>query len=105
MQAGFGLHEKSDENVYGAGAFSAAGSRFKPGRRSVSIFVEKFVVEYGRCQLVRVLSLVNRVFGTNPAALAKDTTVLLSRDFFAHLEDQFHQRSRRQLLRGVNQDA
>src|ERR1700688_1934350 len=76
-----------DENGYGADACNAAGSRFKPGRRSVSVFVEKFIVEDGRCQFVRVFGFVNRVFGTNQAALAKDTTVLLSGDFFGHLED------------------
>jgi len=94
-----------DENVYVADACSPAGSRFKPGRRSVSVFVEKFVVEDGRCQLVGVLRYLNRVFGTNQPALAKDTTVLLSGDFFGHLEDQFHQRIRRQWLRAVKQYA
>ena len=92
-----------DENVYVADACSAAGSRFKPDRRSV--FVEKFVVQDGRCQLVRVLGVVNRVFGTNQPALAKDTTILLSGDFFGHLEDQFHERICRQLLRAVKQYA
>jgi hypothetical protein len=41
-----------DENVYVGDACNAAGSRFKPGRRSVSVFVEKFIVEDGRCQFV-----------------------------------------------------
>src|SRR6266404_5485248 len=93
------------ENVYMADACGAAASRFKRGRRSVSVFVKKLVVQDGRCQLVRVFGMVSRVFGTNESALAKDTTVLLSGDFFGHFEDQLHQRIRRQLLRAVKQHA
>src|ERR1700674_93714 len=94
-----------DENVYVADAYSPVGSAFQAAGRSVSVFVEKFVVEDGRYQLVGVLGYFNRVFGTNQPALAKDTTVLLSGDFFGHFEYQFHQRIRRELLRAVKQHA
>ena len=79
-----------DENVYVADACTAVESRFMTGRRSVSVFVEKFVVEDGRRQLVRILGFVSRIFGTNQPPLAKYTTILLSGDFFGHLEDQLH---------------
>src|SRR6266481_5827264 len=105
MQAGYGLQENRDENVYVADACNAVGSRFMPGRRSVSVFVEKSVVEDGRCQLVRVLGFINRVFGANQPSLTEDTTVLLSGDFLGHLEYQFDQRIGRQLLRTVKQYA
>src|SRR6266446_7097335 len=84
---------------------STQSTRFKPGRSSVSVFVKKFVVEDGRCQLVRVFGFVNRILGTNQPSLTEDTTVLLSGDFLGHLEYQFHERIRRQLLRTVKQYA
>ena len=94
-----------DENVYVADACTAVESRFMTGRRSVSVFVEKFVVEDGRRQLVRVLGFINRVFGANQPSLTEDTTVLLPGDFLGHLEYQFHQRIGWQLLRTVKQYA
>jgi hypothetical protein len=104
MQAGYGLQQKSERKCVRRRC-RAVVSLFNPGRRSLSIFVEKFVVEDGRCQLVRVLGMVSRLFGTNQPALAKYVAVLLSGDFFGHLEDQFHERIRRQLLWTLKQYA
>src|ERR1700676_5739988 len=103
MQERGGYRKNREENVYVADACRRTRLAFQAGRSSV--FVEKFVVEDGRCQLVRGFGFVSRVFGTNQPALAKDTTVLLSGDFFGHLEDQFHERIGRQLLRTVKQYA
>src|ERR1700674_4452861 len=103
MQERYGLEEKAGRKCVRRRCMQR--SRVKPGRRSVSVFVEKFVVEDGRCQLVRVFGFVNRVFGANQPSLAEHSTVLLSGDFFGHLEDQSHQRIRRQWLRAVKQYA
>src|SRR6202162_69772 len=105
MLAGYGLQEKSGRKCGRRRCIQRGRLAFQAAGRSVSVFVEKFVVEDGGYQLVSVLGYLNRVFGTNQPALAKDTTVLLSGDFFGHFEYQFHQRIRRQLLRAVKQHA
>src|SRR6266851_337672 len=70
-----------------------------------SVIVEKLVVEDGGHQPECILDIVNRVLDSNQPPLAKYAAVLLSGDFFGHLEDHFHQRIRRQLLRAVKQYA
>jgi len=89
------------------------GRRREPTERSPLAFqavrssalMEKLVVEDGCRQPEGVLGIVNRVLDTDQPPLAKYIAVLLSGDFFGHLEDQFHQRIRRQLLRAVKQYA
>lgn len=70
-----------------------------------SVLVEKFVIEDRGRQRESVVDIFHRVLGPNQPALAKYIAVLLPRDFFGHLEDQFHQRVRRQLLWAVKQNA
>ena len=77
----------------------------KPFAGPSSVFVEKFVVEDGGRQRVRVLGIVQRILDTNQSSLAKYAAVLLTGDFFGHLEDQFHQRIGGQLLGAVKQNA
>src|SRR5260370_34287969 len=99
MQERYGLEEKSGQKCVRRRCMQR--SWVKPGRRTVSVFVEKFVVVDGRWQLVKVFGFVNRVFGTNQPSLTEHTTDLLSGDFFWHLEDQCHQRIWLQLMRDV----
>src|SRR5208337_1772873 len=91
------------------------GKRIRPDKRpgntryspqiGKSVLVEKLVVEDGSRQHVRVLDIVKRVLGANQSSLAEYAAVLLARDFFRHLKDQFHQRIRRQLLRAMEHYA
>jgi hypothetical protein len=69
------------------------------------ILMQKFVIEDGCRQFVRVFDIFNRTFAANQPALAEYIAVLLAGDFFGHLEDQFYQRIRRQLLRSLEQYA
>src|SRR5580698_8834381 len=67
--------------------------------------MQKFVIEDGCRQFVRVFDIFNRTFATNQAALAEYVAVFLAGDFFRHLEDQFYQRIRRELLGSLEQYA
>jgi hypothetical protein len=69
------------------------------------VLMEKLVIEDGRCQLMSVFSILNRIFAANQPALAKYIAIFLAGDFFGHFEDQFDQRVRRQLLRALEKYA
>src|SRR5580700_2776998 len=70
-----------------------------------SVVMKKLVVKNRRCQFMSVFDILNRIFAPNQPALTEHIAITLARDLLRHLEDQFNERVRRQLVGSFEKDS
>jgi hypothetical protein len=89
----------------GAGLYPLEAGQVPARTRTKLFLVEKLVIENRSGQSERVFGILDGVLYANQSSLAKNSAIFLSGDLFRHIENHFHQRIGRELLRPMKHDS